>query len=120
MRVSEQTSGISPAFHGCTSALVRGPAPLGPGAPFGNRNNVKKDNVAAVVVFAICIFAYKFLSAFKLKKGKILIKACSLVVFLNGSVCRRYNISHKLRKMHLVPEMLYNILRREAGKNIAW
>lgn len=119
-KVLEQTSRISPAFHSspcCCSGLVQGPAPLSPGAPWGwTRDNVVKDNVATFG--AICIVVCKFMSTFKLKEGKIPIRAF-LGSFLNGNVCRRFNISHKLKKIHLVPEMLYNILRREAGENIA-
>lgn len=40
--------------------------------------------------------------------------------FLNGNVCRRFSISHKLRKIQLGLEMPYNILKMEAGKNTAW
>lgn len=40
-----------------------------------NRNNVKEDNVAAVVIFAICIFICKFMGTFKLKKGRFLSKS---------------------------------------------
>lgn len=123
IRVLEQKSGISAAFHGCpccSSGLVQGLARVSPGDPWSwNRNNVKKDNVAAVVIFAICIFVCKFMSAFKLKKRKLSYQRAFLGSFLNDNVCRRFNISHKLKKLHLVPEMLYNILRREVGKNIA-
>ena len=56
---------------------------------------------------------------FQTKKGKDSYLRVFLGSFLNGNVCRRFNISHKLKKIHLVPEMLYNVLRREAGKNIA-
>lgn len=53
------------------------------------------------------------------KKKKKIHQRVLLGSFLNGNICRRFSISHKLKKIQLGLEMPYNILKMEAGKNTA-
>lgn len=73
----------------------------------------------SVAGFPICTSVCKFMSIFKLKKKKKIHQRVLLGSFLNGNICRRFSISHKLKKIQLGLEMPYNILKMEAGKNTA-